>query len=79
MKKIIAALKALGYQLAVLFFLQSSIVMAQTEQVGIFDQHEDVGNPKIKGAVVYNKEDQTYLFSGAGKNMWAKADQFHFA
>ena len=23
--------------------------------------------------------DQTYLFSGAGKNMWAKEDQFHFA
>ena len=79
MKKIIAAVKPLGYQLAVLFFLQSSVVMAQTESVGIFDSHEDVGNPKIKGAVVYNKEEQTYLFSGAGKNMWAKEDQFHFA
>ena len=79
MKKIIAAIKPLGYQLAVLFFLQSSVVMAQTESVGIFDNHEDVGNTKIKGAVVYNKEDQTYLFSGAGKNMWAKEDQFHFA
>lgn len=79
MKKIFAALKALSYQLAVLFFLQSSIVMAQTEQVGIFDHHEDVGNPKLKGAVVYNNEEQTYLFSGAGKNMWAKEDQFHFA
>lgn len=79
MKKIIAAVKDLGYQLAVLFFLQSSVVMAQTEPVGIFDNHEDVGNPKIKGAVVYNKDEQTYLFSGAGKNMWAKEDQFHFA
>jgi TolB protein len=79
MKKIVAAIKASGYQLAVFFFLQSSIVMAQTEQVGIFDQHEDVGNPKIKGSVIYNKEDQTYLFYGAGKNMWAKEDQFHFA
>ncbi|MBP6022536.1 TolB family protein [Ferruginibacter sp.] len=79
MKKIIAAVKALGCQLAVLFFLQSSVVMAQTESVGIFDNHEDVGNPKIKGAVVYNKDEQTYLFSGAGKNMWAKEDQFHFA
>jgi TolB protein len=79
MKKIIAAVKPLGYQLAVLFFLQSSVVMAQTERAGIFDSHEDVGDPKIKGAVVYNKEEQTYLFSGAGKNMWAKEDQFHFA
>ncbi|WP_462221896.1 TolB family protein [Ferruginibacter sp.] len=79
MKKIITAIKVLSYQLAVLFFLQSSIVMAQTQQVGIFDQHEDVGNPKLKGTVVYNKDEQTYLFSGAGNNMWAKADQFHFA
>lgn len=79
MKKIIAAAKILGCQFAVLFFLQSSIVMAQTQQVGIFTQHEDVGNPTIKGAVAYNKDDQTYLFSGAGKNMWAKEDQFHFA
>lgn len=79
MKKIIAEIKNFSYQLAILFFLQSSVVMAQTEPVGIFDNHEDVGNPKIKGAVVYNKEKQTYLFSGAGKNMWAKADEFHFA
>lgn len=79
MKKIIAAVKASGCQFAVLFFLQSSIVMAQTQQVGIFSQHEDIGNPKIKASVVYNKDDQTYLFSGAGKNMWSKEDQFHFA
>ena len=79
MKKIISAIKALSCQLAVFFFLQSSIVMAQTQPVGIFDHHQDVGNPKIKGSAAYNKDDQTYLFSGAGKNMWAKEDQFHFA
>ena len=49
------------------------------EPVGLFEHHEDIGNPKIKGSIVYNKEDQTYLLSGAGKNMWANADQFHFA
>lgn len=52
---------------------------AQLQPVGVFDHHEDVGGPKIKGAVVYNKDDQSYTLTGAGKNMWAKADQFHFA
>jgi TolB protein len=52
---------------------------AQLEPLGVFDHHEDVGNPKIKGGATYNKEDQTYLFSSAGKNMWTNEDQFHFA
>lgn len=50
----------------------------QSEPVGIFDHHQDVGNPKLKGGVVYNEKDQTYTVSGAGANMWAAADQFHF-
>jgi TolB protein len=50
----------------------------QLEPVGIFDHHQDVGNPKLKGSVVYDKEKQTYTMSGAGKNMWAIEDQFHF-
>ncbi|MEJ8841425.1 biopolymer transporter TolR [Lacibacter sp. H375] len=46
--------------------------------LGMFDEHADVGNPTLKGNTVYNKEDQTYLMSGAGKNIWSKADQFQF-
>src|SRR5436190_2029377 len=52
---------------------------AQFEPLGVFDHHEDVGNPKIKGTATFNKEDQTYMFSSAGKNMWTNEDQFHFA
>lgn len=51
---------------------------AQSDPVGVFDHHEDVGNPKLKGSVIYNEKDQTYTVSGAGANMWATADQFHF-
>src|SRR5688572_13254452 len=51
---------------------------AQPGPVGVFDHHQDVGNPKLKGGVVYNEKDQTYTVSGAGINMWASADQFHF-
>lgn len=66
-----------------LFLIAIAVLMmdagyAQLEPVGVFDHHQDVGNPKLKGSVVYNEKDQTYTVSGAGANMWATADQFHF-
>jgi TolB protein len=51
---------------------------AQQNKIGMFDEQSDVGNPTIKGNTVYNKDDQTYLMSAGGKNIWAKADQFQF-
>lgn len=59
--------------------LHATVLFSQPfEPVGIFDHHQDVGDPTLKGAVVYDKENQTYTMSGAGKNMWATEDQFHF-
>ena len=51
---------------------------AQQKAVGQFDENGDVGEPKLKGNTVYNKDDQTYLLSGAGKNVWTNLDQFQF-
>jgi Tol biopolymer transport system component len=65
--------------LVLALFLHSARLSAQMSPVGEFSHHEDVGNPKLKGNVVYNKDDQTYLISGAGKNIWTNEDQFHFA
>ena len=62
-----------------LTFIHTTLLFGQFEPVGVFDHHQDVGDPKLKGSVVYDKENQTYTLSGAGKNMWATADQFHFA
>ncbi|MEO8404251.1 MAG: biopolymer transporter TolR [Chitinophagaceae bacterium] len=45
----------------------------------IFENHEDVGNPTLKGNTIYNKNNQTYTMSGAGKNIWTNLDQFQFA
>ena len=59
--------------------LQSHAIAQQAEPIGIFESHQDVGNPKLKGSAVYNKEDQTYTLTGAGVNMWDNADQFQFA
>lgn len=60
-----------------IIIFQANLALAQLEPVGMFDHHQDVGDPKIKGSVIYNKEDQTYTMSGAGINMWNKTDQFH--
>ncbi|MGC4101878.1 TolB family protein [Ferruginibacter sp.] len=60
-----------------LFFM--NVVMTQKNAVGVFEEHQDVGNPILKGNTVYNAADQTYLLSAGGKNIWAKQDQFQFA
>ena len=60
-------------------FFQSNFLYSQSlTPVGIFEHHQDVGDPKLKGSVVYDKENQTYTVSAGGKNMWATEDQFHF-
>ena len=63
---------------AFFLLLQAHLVTAQLQPVGQFDHHQDVGDPSVKGSVVYNEEDQTYTLSGAGVNMWTNIDQFHF-
>jgi len=60
------------------FLMLPSMLFAQLEPIGIFDHHQDVGNPKLKGSVTYNAKDQSYEMTGAGINMWATTDQFHF-
>jgi Tol biopolymer transport system component len=55
------------------------IINAYAQQnLGMFDEHADVGNPILKGNTVYNAGDQTYIMTGAGKNIWSKIDQFQF-
>src|SRR6266480_1275865 len=70
--------KARYLLLVAILFIQSNPLLAQMNPIGLFDHHEDVGNPKLKGNAVYNKEDQTYLLSGAGKNIWTNLDQFQY-
>src|SRR5688572_19022046 len=71
--------KAIGKFLMIVAVFFSTTLFAQTLQpIGMFDHHQDVGNPKLKGSAIYNEKDQSYEVTGAGKNMWAKDDQFHF-
>ena len=71
MKKIILIILTLE-------FLLMAFSHAQQTDLGMFNEHGDVGDPALKGNTVYNKDDQTYLLSAAGKNIWTTIDQFQF-
>src|SRR5450432_3344574 len=64
-----------------IFFLaclfSANCVFAQ-HPVGIFENHEDIGNPKIKGTASYDEATQTYNIEGGGSNIWFNRDEFHF-
>jgi len=53
-------------------------VFAQTDTLGVFTDHMDIGNPKNKGNSQYNKETHTYTMSGSGYNIWFNRDEFQF-
>ena len=46
--------------------------------LGQFDDHADVGAPKIAGSAAYNPVTQEYQLSAAGANMWAARDEYQF-
>lgn len=69
-------IKKMSILLVQAFFLLVPAI-AQTD-LGIFKDHEDIGDCKYEGSVSYNSEDQSYSIKGSGKNMWATNDEFHY-
>ena len=61
------------------FAIMSQVAKSQTNTTGIFERNSDIGNPKIKGAVLYDQKDQSYQISGGGYNIWFNRDEFHYA
>jgi TolB protein len=51
---------------------------AQTSAVGIFQNHADIGNPKIKGSVAYDEKMQSYSIKSGGYNIWFNRDEFQY-
>jgi len=52
--------------------------LAQVPTLGAFTNSGDVGAPALKGGVTYDVAKGEYRVTGAGANMWAKADQFQY-
>jgi Tol biopolymer transport system component len=70
------SMKAVIIIIASLFLLNAH---AQQGANGLFDNFGDIGSPKLKGAFNYNPATRVYTLSGAGTNMWLKADEFFMA
>lgn len=52
--------------------------IAQNNQVGIFDNHADIGKPKNAGSSRYDEATQTYYMRGSGSNIWFNRDEFQY-
>jgi TolB protein len=65
-------------QLALLAISFSLSSWAQSNAVGIFEGHSDVGTVLHPGSVDYDDSQKTYTITGSGENMWLGADAFQF-
>lgn len=55
------------------------VAFSQQSSLGDFAAQSDVGNPVRPGRATYDDDKQEYTIEGAGTNMWAERDEFHFA
>ena len=51
-------------------------VLAACSATPIFENSGDVGNCKLTGSFVYDKDKDVYALTGAGTNMWERSDEF---
>ena len=58
--------------------LLSVSAFAQTGKLGAFTNSGDVGAPAIQGTTTFDPAKGQYRITGAGANIWAKADQFQY-
>jgi TolB protein len=63
------------------FFIFITLVnnaLAQSNAIGIFDNHGDIGHPKNPGSAQYDKVTHTYDIRGSGYNIWFNRDEFQY-
>jgi TolB protein len=60
-----------------LFFFFCQSIQSQ-RPVGIFQNHEDIGNPRLAGSSSYDEPTQSYYIKGSGYNIWFNRDEFQF-
>ncbi|MDB5133841.1 MAG: hypothetical protein JWP37_444 [Mucilaginibacter sp.] len=51
---------------------------AQTDTLGLFSNHLDIGHPKNAGTAQYDKVTHTYTLRGSGYNIWFNRDEFQY-
>lgn len=63
---------------AALFLIFSTTSLIAQLELGVFDNHTDVGDCQNAGFATYNSDEQTYMIGGSGTNMWFDKDEFHY-
>jgi hypothetical protein len=63
----------------VFLILAGTLVLNSGNPPGIFEETTDVGGCKLAGSTAYDPAEDVYTITGAGQNIWARADEFHFA
>lgn len=48
------------------------------QELGVFEENADVGNPQLPGSAEYDEATQAYTIRGAGYNIWFERDEFHY-
>jgi Tol biopolymer transport system component len=54
-------------------------IAALAGPLGAFEDHGDVGKPKLAGGATWNAASQEYVLTAGGVNMWGARDEFHMA
>src|SRR5579862_5838925 len=49
-----------------------------SQNVGVFDGHNDIGQILHQGDAKFNKSTGDYILSGSGTNIWLTRDDFHY-
>jgi TolB protein len=60
-----------------LTYCQDSELAIPTD-LGLFENHADIGKTNIPGSVSYDAKQKSFTISGSGENMWFTEDAFHF-
>src|ERR1041385_8142049 len=60
------------------FFLALALIFFPQNLLGTFADQNDVGNPLRTGRATYDAINDEYTIEGAGANIWANRDEFHF-
>jgi TolB protein len=66
------------YTLFVLMIFLGHAALAQVDSLGLFEHHQDIGNPKITGSSKYDPVTHTYTLTGSGYNIWFNRDEFQY-
>jgi len=62
----------------IIFLIAVAPIVFQHDSLGTFTDRSDVGNPLHAGRATYDTINDEYTIEGAGANIWANRDEFHF-